>query len=137
MARILVVDDEPLTRDLLQMHLERCGHDVLTAENAVHAVHALHDHDFDLVLSDVDMPAMDGLQLLEHIRTDEITSHLPVILLTARTDQATAARAARLGANRYLCKPVMVDQLVAAIDAALVEAPAETPRVLVLRPRFA
>jgi CheY-like chemotaxis protein len=83
------------------------------------------------------MPAMDGLQLLEHIRTDEITSHLPVILLTARTDQATAARAARLGANRYLCKPVMVDQLVAAIDAALVEAPAETPRVLVLRPRFA
>src|SRR6185503_1525366 len=97
------------------MHLKRAGHAVHAAADAVQALRALIDYEFDLVLTDVEMPYMDGLEFTAAIRGDEATRDLPVIFLTARTDDATWSAARRLGVRRYLNKPVKADQLIDAI----------------------
>jgi CheY-like chemotaxis protein len=100
--RVLVVDDSIVVRDLIAEILSGAGYEVHTAENGRAALHVMDQNAPGLIVSDLEMPEMDGFQLLEAVRSRSAT--LPVILVTARSSTADRQRAASLGANAYVAK---------------------------------
>jgi two-component system OmpR family response regulator len=117
MARILVVDDEPGVREMLTDALVMQGHSVSARPNGFEALADLRAESFDLVVSDVNMPKVDGYQLLERIRG--LGDSTPVILLTARGEKADLAKGFRTGADDYVTKPFGLEELSLRIDAVL------------------
>lgn len=116
-ARVLVVDDDEAILRTLARVLKRLGHNVETAPDG-RAAAALLDHGaFDVVLSDVAMPGMNGMELLLAVRRVDLD--VPVVLMTGMPDLATATRAVELGALRYLTKPIDADLLGKVIDQAV------------------
>jgi len=103
-ARVLVVDDSELTRDVLVVSLGALGYEVTEAVDGARALDALAEGGFDLVLTDIDMPVMDGLELLSRIRARPETARLPVVVLTTRAEPRFLERASELGADAYLTK---------------------------------
>ncbi len=103
-ARVLVVDDSELTRDVLVAALVGLGCEVVEAVDGARALETLEGADIDLVLTDLDMPVMDGFELLEQIRARAATSRLPVVVLTTRASKSDLERASELGADAYLTK---------------------------------
>jgi CheY-like chemotaxis protein len=118
-ARILVVEDDLVLLDLVQLHLGRHGHAVTAAADAVEALQSLVRRRFDLVLTDLEMAYLDGLEFIEAIRGDTNTRGIPIVVLTARRDDESWLAAKRLRVNRYLNKPTKADDLVCAIDGVL------------------
>jgi two-component system response regulator HydG len=116
-ARILVVDDEPGARTGLERLLRQEGHDVDTADDGLAALDCAAEHPPDLVVTDLDMPKMDGIELLRMLRQQD--PDLPVIVVTASDDVTNAVVAMRAGAADYLTKPIDFDTLVVAIERAL------------------
>jgi CheY-like chemotaxis protein len=119
--RVLVADDDPVNRMIVKMLLGKRGHVVVAAVNGHEAVAAAAEGGFDIALMDVQMPDMDGLQATTAIRSAEGVAggHLPVLALTA--DQTTETREACMtaGADGHLSKPIVPDDLFAAIDSVL------------------
>jgi DNA-binding NtrC family response regulator len=112
--RIMIVDDDASIRDTFEHHLTRSGYEVSTASSAEQALQTMADTDPALVITDVRMPGMDGLELLGHLR-----SRLPdtdVIVMTAHEDMSGAMEAMKTGARDYLVKPLDLDQLDLLID---------------------
>lgn len=105
MAEILVVDDEVVLRELLQEILTAGGHAVATAENGMEALARLREGRFELLISDVNMPVLNGLELLKMVRRDKAFSGLPVLMCTARDKMAEVDAAFEAGADGYLVKP--------------------------------
>ncbi|MCX6073289.1 MAG: response regulator [Campylobacterales bacterium] len=103
-SRILVVDDSPTTRALLQNIMEMVGYDVVSAVDGMDAFEALKKEKFDLVVSDVDMPRMNGFELTESIRSDTQHSELPIILVTSLESEEDKEKGMRAGANAYIVK---------------------------------
>lgn len=116
---ILVVDDEPINRALIERRLEREGYRVLTAENGREAVLKTREERPDLVLLDVMMPVMDGLEACRLIKDDAATQDIPIIFLSARDETQTKVSALALGANDYVSKPFKVEELLARVDVAI------------------
>lgn len=109
--RVLVVDDEPGIVRLLQANLERLGLTVETAENGVEALSKVMAAYPDLLITDIMMPEMDGLELVEHVRRHPDLRDLPVVLLTQRTDERTMTAGYTRGADMYLNKPFNPSEL--------------------------
>jgi signal transduction histidine kinase len=105
-GRLLVVDDDPSNRDLLRRRLERLGCRVAVAEHGRQALEMLAASPFDLVLLDILMPDMDGYETLGRLKSDPALQHIPVIVLSALGDLASAVRCIELGAEDYLPKPI-------------------------------
>lgn len=108
---VLIVDDEPMARTLLRLMLVRAGFEVLEAENGFEALDKVKQKQPDLVLLDVMMPGIDGFSVCEALRKDALTADLPVIMLSAKTDLESVNRGLRLGANKYLTKPISTEEL--------------------------
>ena len=108
-SRILVVDDKERIREMLQRRLESEGYEPLLVDNGEEALHILDEETVDLVLLDIMMPEFDGFQVLEAIRDENDIAELPVIMLTARSEEEDIVRALDQGANDYLTKPVNFD----------------------------
>jgi len=125
MATVLVVDDEPIVRDVVVRYLEREGHRTLEAGDGDDARRLLEDGRPDLVVLDVMLPGMDGLELCRWIRA---RSELPVILLTARGEEADRIVGLELGADDYVTKPFSPRELAARVRTVLrrTAPPAET-----------
>ncbi len=104
-GRILVADDNPDNAALLQRRLAPLGHQVVTVGDGAEALNALEDPSFDLVLLDVMMPRLDGFEVLARIKADDLTRHLPVIMITSLDELDSAARCIEMGAADYLTKP--------------------------------
>ena len=121
-ARILIIDDDVGFRDLLRIHLSARGYQVQVAEDGVTGGRALLAETPDLIISDVNMPFLDGFELLSLMHSDESTASIPVILLSGRSDGDTMAKAVDLGAADYLTKPVTRDQLMESVEACLARA---------------
>ena len=117
--RVLVVDDEEDVRVFLTVTLELAGFTVLEAEDGVEALALARGSELDLVLLDVMMPRLDGMQALRRLRSDPRTSHLPVLLTTARIQREDVLQGLDAGADDYLTKPIDADILVARVRAAL------------------
>jgi two-component system NtrC family response regulator len=117
MHTILVVDDEPNYLIVLSELLRDEGFEVYTAQSGQEALPVLHNADLDLMISDMKMPGMDGIQLLEHSK--KINRDLPVILITAYAEVEKAVEAMRLGAFTYLAKPFSNEELLASVQKAI------------------
>lgn len=119
MPRILIIDDDATMRNLLRMQLMALQHSVEVAADASEAIRAVLEKTPDLIISDLNMPYMNGLELLKAFRGDDITKYVPVILLTGSTSDEHWMEAMELGVTRYVIKPVQLEELVKEINLAL------------------
>ena len=129
MATILVVDDEPQILRLLRDHLEAAGFSVLEAADGRGAVRVAGTEHPDLIVLDLGLPGLDGLDVTRSLRKD---NPVPIIMLTARSDESDKLVGLELGADDYMTKPFSPKELVARIRAVLrrVETAAAGPKVL-------
>lgn len=118
-ARLLVVDDNKVNRMLLTRGLEQQGHQVACAENGRIALDMLLADEYDLMLLDIEMPEMNGFQVLERLSADPRLRDLPVVVTSSLEDMADVVRCIELGAEDYLHKPVNAVLLKARVDASL------------------
>ena len=116
---ILTVDDEEHILELISFNLEINGYDVKKAETGEEALEILQAEHVDLVLLDRMLPGIDGIEVLRRIRQDKALAKLPVILLTAKTEEFDKVVGLEVGADDYIAKPFGVHELVARIKALL------------------
>jgi sigma-B regulation protein RsbU (phosphoserine phosphatase) len=118
-SSVLIVDDEELNREGLARRLQRHGYSVSTAASGRAALELLGQRRFDLVLLDIMMPGMNGLEVLKFLRRIDSLLDLPIIMVTARTDSQDVVEALELGANDYLTKPLDFPVVLARIRTQL------------------
>ena len=121
--KILVVDDEDDILHFLELVLREKGYDVVTAAGGHEALTQAQIERPDLVLLDIMMPQMDGWEVLKLLRVDEGTSHIPVAMLSARTEAKDRVQGLQEGAIDYICKPFSLTELLGKIEAIFVQTP--------------
>lgn len=119
MPKVLVVDDDTAILKLISVILSRAGHEVRTAAHPVEALDLLKVFTPDLIISDVVMPYMTGLEFLERLREDSKLSRVPFMLLSSHAERSDVRRGMNLGADDYLPKPFTPADLTGAVDARL------------------
>lgn len=107
--KILVVDDCQTTRKILGLYLKAKGFDVVSAENGLDAIEKLASHDVNLIMSDLNMPFMDGIELVKTLKADPNTLHIPILMVTTEADLEERQKAMEAGASAYLVKPVTAE----------------------------
>jgi len=117
--RVLIVEDEPDIRDLLVFHLERDGYQVAKARNGTDALRQAQASPPDLVLLDLMLPEMDGLEVCRRLRQNPVTQGIPIVMLTARGDEVDRVLGLEMGADDYVVKPFSPRELVARVRAVL------------------
>lgn len=116
-SRILIVDDEPDIALILKLHLEDQGYETVRARDGVEALDLLEGERFDLMLLDIKMPRMDGIQVLKKVR--DLQPELAVIMMTAHGSEKIAVDAMQKGAVDYIAKPFSVDELLKKVERSL------------------
>ena len=119
MPLIVVMEDDSSTRVLVSAVLRKEGYDVLAAEDGAQGLALIREHRPDLIISDVQMPVLDGFGVLQAVRADEATATTPIILLTSLQDRANMRYGMTTGADDYLTKPFMPQELRDAVNAQL------------------
>ena len=119
MGRVLVIEDEPDLQELLRFNLHKEGHVVTVAGTGSDGLHELRRQPFDLVLLDLMLPDRDGLEVCRIIRSDESFSTLPIIMVTAKSEESDVVLGLGLGADDYVTKPFRVKELMARIRVRL------------------
>jgi two-component system chemotaxis response regulator CheY len=118
--RCLVVEDSPMMRQLIVFALHRMRElEVVEADDGVDAMRKLAASKFDIVVTDINMPIMDGLKLVKRIRSDETHKNVPIIIITTEGSQEDRSRALALGANAYITKPIQAPQVIAKVKELL------------------
>ena len=116
---VVVADDEEDILDLVTTIIERSGHEVLPVRDGAAALAAIRERRPDLVILDIAMPEVDGLEVLRRLRSDARTSELPVLLLSARAQEDDVRLAFATGANAYVKKPFSPGELSRRVDNLL------------------
>lgn len=124
---ILVIDDNPVNLKLAAEVLLADGHAIIRAEDAEQALSLLETHMPDLVLTDLALPRMDGLELTRRLKADPRYCHLPVVALTASAMKGDEARVLEAGCDAYIAKPIDTRTLAAQILSVLKRAPLAPP----------
>jgi len=127
-ATVLVVDDEPQIRRVMRTALSAQGYTVVEAHDGLEAILKVRSERPDLVILDMNMPKMDGIETCREIRAN---FRIPIIMLTVRSAEKDKVRALDAGADDYVVKPFGIEELLARIRAALRRSPAEAARVIV------
>jgi two-component system chemotaxis response regulator CheY len=109
--KILVVDDDKTTRKLLSLFLKGKGYEVVTAENGLDAMEKLGIDSINLIVSDMNMPYMDGIELAKNLKSDQGWSSIPIIMITTEADEEDKKKAFEAGVDDYLVKPANADQI--------------------------
>lgn len=117
--KILIVDDDQTTRKLLAFYLRSKGYDPLTAENGLDAIEKLGTNTVNLIMSDINMPYMDGIEFVKNVRANSSWAHIPVLMVSTEADADERERAHNAGANGYLVKPVTAEMVVEKIKELL------------------
>jgi two-component system chemotaxis response regulator CheY len=116
----LVVEDSPMMRQLLVFALARVKRvQVTEAEDGVDALRKLASGKYDLIMTDINMPIMDGLKLVKRIRSDEKHANTPIIVITTEGSTEDRQRAMALGANAYITKPIQAPQVIQKVKELL------------------
>ncbi|MDA8089864.1 MAG: response regulator [Nitrospiraceae bacterium] len=110
--KILIVDDCRTTRKLLSLYVKAKGFDVQTAENGLDAIEKLAGGNINLIITDLNMPFMDGIELTRTLRADPSYSGIPVLMVTTEKDAEEKRRAAEAGVSGFIVKPVSADDVV-------------------------
>ena len=118
--RILIVDDEPFNVDYLEQELEESGYELLTASNGQEALDQIRNASPDLVLLDIMMPVMDGLEATKLIREVGSLKHTPIVALTALAMPGDRERCIAAGMTDYLSKPIRIQELADMIQKHLI-----------------
>lgn len=118
-GKILIVDDEASIRELLAFNLEKAGYSVVASDNGADAVHKAKAQSPDLIVLDLMLPGMDGIEVCRLLKSQQYTSGIPIIMLTARNDEIDKIIGLEMGADDYLTKPFSPRELVARIKAVL------------------
>lgn len=118
-ARILIADDNPTNVDILRARLEANDYDILTAVNGEEALQSAREHHPDLILLDVMMPKLDGIEVCRRLRADASMPFIPIVLVTAKSDPKDVVAALEAGGDEYLTKPVDHASLVARVKSML------------------
>jgi two-component system chemotaxis response regulator CheY len=120
MATALVVEDSPTMRQLIVFALRRIrGLEVLEADDGVDALRKMAASKLDIILTDINMPIMDGLKLVKRVRSDEALKAIPIIIITTEGAEEDRQRALALGANAYITKPIQAPQVIAKVKELL------------------
>jgi two-component system, chemotaxis family, chemotaxis protein CheY len=118
--KILIVDDSESMRKILSTILESVGYDIERAEDGREALDVLQgNHSFDLILTDLNVPRMDGISLIGAVRTSDRYSTLPILMLTTESHELSKARARSAGATGWIVKPFVKDKLLLVIDKVI------------------
>ena len=117
--KVLVIDDQPINVQLLKRKLEREGLQVIAAYNGSEGLALIKREKPDLVLLDVMMPDMDGIEVCQRMQADEETRHIPVIFITARTTKESKLEGLGVGAVDYITKPIDLDETLARVQTQL------------------
>ena len=120
--RILIVDDEEVIRKFLKIHLTKLGYEVTEAEDGQKAIEKIGGEKFDLIICDVMMPNKNGWEVVKEVKSTPDLSNIPIILLTAKNDDADMFKGYGLGANYYMTKPFTKDQLLYGLKLMFEEA---------------
>ena len=123
LQRVLVVDDSLVVRKVMQRDLEGFGLDVKLAVDGINALEVLEDDEIEIALVDLEMPRMNGYELLVRLRQDERFVNLPVVVITSRASNLHRERAMSLGANAYITKPYDIKALEQTMKSVLVDKP--------------
>jgi phosphate regulon transcriptional regulator PhoB len=118
-SRVLVVEDEPDIRDLLVFHLERGGYQVRSVPTGAEALRDVKAAPPDLVLLDLMLPELDGLEVCRRLRQDPATAVLPIVMLTAKGDEVDRVVGLEMGADDYIVKPFSPQEVLARVRAVL------------------
>lgn len=119
--KILVVDDEPDTLELLRFNLTQAGFDVITADTGTEAITKVRQYQPDLIVLDLMLPEVDGLEVFKILRRNQATASIPVIMLTAKAAEFDRVLGLELGADDYVTKPFSVRELVLRIKKLLAQ----------------
>jgi len=117
--KILVVDDEPDVADLVSYHLKAKGYEVTTGNNSTDSIAAARSLLPDLIILDIMMPDLNGIQLCRILRADPRLARVPIIFLTARTEEADRINGFETGCDDYICKPFSTKELVLRVQSVL------------------
>src|SRR3982751_2370626 len=116
----LIVEDSPMMRQLLVFALTRVkGLKVTEADDGVDGLRKLAAGKFDIILTDINMPIMDGLKLVKRVRSDATHKNTPIIIISTEGSQEDRQRALQLGANAYITKPIQAPQVIATVKELL------------------
>jgi DNA-binding response OmpR family regulator len=118
-ARILAVDDSPTILEMIKAILEAGGYEVLTAADGAEALEKARAEKPDLILLDVMLPKLDGYRVCRLLKFDQNYKHIPIIMLTAKTEEQSMATGLRTGADQYLTKPIEPETLLASVAEEL------------------
>ena len=119
MARVLIIEDSADIAELIKHYLDRAGYDAVVHGSGRDGLVAARQSPPDLVILDVMLPGMDGMQVCQALRAEPTTSTLPILMLTARGEEADRVRGLELGADDYVTKPFSPKELVARVGALL------------------
>ncbi len=117
--KILIVDDEEHIRELLKFNLNNSGYDTILASNGVEALKYAKDEKPDLVLLDIMIPEMDGIEVCKNIRAEKTLVNTSIIMLTAKSEELDKILGLELGADDYITKPFSIRELLARVKAVL------------------
>lgn len=131
--RILVVDDEPDIADLVSYNLKKEGFIVATASDAEEALEKIRSEDFSLILLDLMLPGMQGMEICRVLRKDSKTENLPVIMLTAKVEEVDRVLGLESGADDYITKPFSPRELLARVKAVLRRSAPKVPEENIIR----
>ena len=116
----LVVEDSPTMRQLIVFALSRVRNlKVVEADDGVDALKRLSGQKFDILITDINMPMMDGLKLVSMVRRDEVHKEIPIVIITTEGAQEDRQRALSLGANAYITKPIQASQVISKVKELL------------------
>ena len=118
-ARILAVDDSATILEMIKAILESGGYEVITASDGNEALVTAREQSPDLILLDVMLPGLDGYRVCRLLKFDQKYKHIPIIMLTAKSEEQEMVTGLRTGANQYLTKPVEPERLLAAVAQEL------------------
>lgn len=121
MSKILIAEDERDIRDLIDFTLSYNGYEVLTASNGEEAIELVHQEMPDLILLDVRMPRMDGYEVCKQLKSNPLTTTIPVAFLSAKGQEAEVDAGLQLGAEAYILKPFSPNDLVSQVAELLKE----------------
>jgi two-component system chemotaxis response regulator CheY len=116
---ILIVDDSPTMRQMVCFTLKTEGYNVMEAENGKAAVEIMNDYKFDLIITDLNMPYLDGIKLIKHARANPLYKFIPIIMLTTESQFEKKIEGKCAGATGWITKPFKTEQLITVVKRVL------------------
>lgn len=114
--KILTVDDSKTMREMVSFTLKNAGHEVLEAEDGVHALQVLEGNKPDLIITDLNMPNMDGFELITAVRKEGASKYVPILILTTESDTNKKERGKAAGATGWIVKPFNPEKLLQVVN---------------------